>query len=153
MSLNLCGLFSKVKYGIFESTIKDLDFVCLCETKTKHIPPSEFEDFHIFTPNKTNNSDLAILANKRNNLFLKLIENTKSGHIIWLGVGNNNNFEFIIGSVYIPCEKSLEQTELLFEEISNDILYLKTKFDLPTYFYGRFQLPNWNRSRLYRFSK
>ena len=134
MSLNLCGLYSKMKYGILESIIKDLDFVCLCETKTKHIPQNEFENFHIFTSFIKSNG-LAILANKEKNMFLKLIENTDSDHIIWLGVGGNNTFEFILGSVYIPCEKSLAQSEVLFDEISNDLVNLKNNYDLP-FIYG-----------------
>ena len=82
---------------------------------------------------------MAILANKEKDWFLKLIENTDSDHILWLGVGNKNNtLEFILGSVYIPCEKSLAQSEALFDEISNDIVNLKSKYDLPVILMGDF---------------
>ena len=136
MSLNICGRFSKMKFGIFESTIEKLDFVCLCETKTDHIPQDELENFHIFTTKKSNG--LAILANKRNNLLLKFIENTESSNIIWIAVGIKDTFEFILGAVYIPCEKSLAQSEAIFDKISNDLVTLKSKYDLPFIFMGDF---------------
>lgn len=130
MALNVCGLFSKLKYGIFEETIKDIDFVCLSETKTNFIPEDEFHNFHALFSKKSH--QLAVLVNKKCTKYFKLIEDTKSKWIMFLAVGSDPaNLDFILANVYIPCEKSVSFSESVFEEISTDIINIKSKFDLP----------------------
>ena len=142
MSLNVCGLFNKLKYGILEETIKDCDFVCLCEIKTNFIPQDEFENFQVFIREKSNKNDkpsgLAILANKKNEKYYKIV-NTVSKWVTWLLVGNNStNLDFVLGAVYIPCEKSILTSENIFEEISNDIVNIKAKYEIPFILMGDF---------------
>ena len=54
LSLNVCGLHSKLKYGNFESYIKPFDFICLSETKTNYIAEDEIPGFKaFFSPKKS----------------------------------------------------------------------------------------------------
>ena len=49
LALNVCGLFSKLKFGVFDQLINNYDFICVSETKTFNIPNDEFKNFSIFT--------------------------------------------------------------------------------------------------------
>lgn len=137
MSLNVCGLFSKLKYGNFESMIKEFDFVCISEAKTNFIAPDEFEDFYSFMSKKS--SKLAILAHKKNDKFYELLKNTTSKHVIWLLVGKNSkSLDFVLGAVYIPRAASIDSSEKIFEEIFLDIVEIEAKYDLPFILMGDF---------------
>lgn len=136
MALNVCGLFSKVKYGIFEDSIKDCDFVCISETKTKFIAPDEFPDFQVFISNKS--TKLAILA-KKNEHFYQMLQFTSSKHILWLAVGKSStDLDFILGAAYIPCAASADSSENIFEEIFLDMVEIKSKYDAPIILMGDF---------------
>ena len=142
MSLNVCGLASKLKFGIFEETIKEYDFVCLNEIKTDFIAPDEFMDFEAFVSQKTNRKGktigIAILANKKNSMNLKLLD-TSSNYILWLLVEDDSStFDFILGAVYIPCGLSLADSEAIFDEISLDIVKIKSVHDKPLILMGDF---------------
>ena len=142
MSLNVCGLASKLKYGVFEETIKDCDFVCLNEIKTNFIAPDEFENFHVFVSQKVNKkgktSGIAILASKENSKHFEVL-NTSSNWVLWLLVGDNpSKPDFILGAVYIPCAISAHSSETIFDEIFLDIVKIKSVHDLPLILMGDF---------------
>ena len=44
LGINVCGLFSKLKFGVFQDIIEDYDFICVPETKILNIP-ADVEDF------------------------------------------------------------------------------------------------------------
>ena len=142
MSLNVCGLASKLKYGIFEETIKDYDFVCLNEIKTNFIAPDEFDNFQVFVSEKLNKkgktSGIAILANKNNNFNLNHLD-ANSRWVLWLLVGKDpSKPDFILGAVYIPCGISADTSEAIFDEIFLDIVKIKSVHDLPFILMGDF---------------
>ena len=146
LSLNVCGIHSKIKYGTFESYIKKFDFICISETKANYIAPDEFPGFiSYFASTKIKNGrnqklktpELAILVNNNVQKFTKLVENSISPWVLWLKVGKNEeNIEFILGCIYIPCENSPYHSEYLFDEICEDILNLQVNFDVPLIIMG-----------------
>lgn len=146
LSLNVCGLLSKIKYGNFEQYIKDFDFICLSETKANYIADDEFSGFNsFFSPKKVQNKrskkspELAILVNEKVKKFTKIIENTSSDWILWLMVGENSeNIEFILGCTYIPCEGSTYHNDHIFDDIADDILSFQADFDVPLILMGDF---------------
>ena len=146
LSLNICGLLSKIKYGNFESYIKDFDFICLSETKTNYIADDEISGFNAFFSSKKiqngrskKSPELGILVNEKVNKFTKIIENTTSNWILWLMVGENReNIEFILGCAYIPCEGSTYHNDHIFNDISDDILRFQVEFDVPLILMGDF---------------
>ena len=146
LSLNVCGLHSKIKYGNFESYIKDFDFICLSETKVHYIADDELSGFKSFFSSKKlkhgrkkKSPELGILVNDKVNKFTKIIENTISDWVLWLMVGENrDNIDFILGCVYIPCEGSTYHNDYLFNDISEDILNFQVNFDVPLILMGDF---------------
>jgi hypothetical protein len=142
MALNVCGLASKLKYGIFEGTIEDLDFVCLNEIKTNFIASDEFENFHVFVSDKLNKkgktSGIAIFANKNNSYNFNVLD-TSSKWVLWLLVGKDSSKpDFILGAVYIPCGITADTSETIFDEIFLDIVKIKTVHDSPLILMGDF---------------
>lgn len=148
LSLNVCGIHSKIKYGTFESYIKNFDFICLSETKVNYIAEDEIPGFKsFFSSKKIKNGrkqklktpELCILVNEKVNKFIKPIENTTANWILWLMVGENiENIEFILGCVYIPCEASPFHNDYIFNDISEDILSFQVNFDVPLILMGDF---------------
>ena len=139
LSLNVCGLHSKLKYGNFESYIKPFDFICLSETKTNYIAEDEIPGFKaFFSPKKVKNgrkkksTELGILISDRVQKFTEIIENTISDWVLWLMVGESRqNIEFILGCIYIPCQSSIYHNEFIFNDISEDLLNFQVKYDVP----------------------
>ena len=141
------GLFSKNKYGVFESYIQNFDIVCLSETKSDSIPPSEYPGFKSFSLPKSNSNlpfggvhGIAMLI--RDCLFdqCTLINKTSSDCVLWVKLKNQIilGFELLIGAVYIPCDNSEYHSNTLFEDLFDDILSLNVRFNLPVLLVGDF---------------
>ena len=62
-----------------------------------------------------------------------------SDHILWARVsGDTLGYDFVIGSVYLPCEGSAHYYHELFDDISNDIWKMLVEYKLPVILTGDF---------------
>ena len=140
LGINVCGLFSKLKFGVFQDIIEDYDFICVSETKILNIPADEFENFTVFTSEKNDrNVTLAVLVNQKSSKKVSLIRNSSSNCILWIKVGSSSvPTEFILGAVYIPCQDSKFHDENIFDEIEADIVNFNADYNVPIILIGDF---------------
>ena len=144
--LNICGLISKLKYQNFQQIIKPYSFVCLSELRTSFISPDEFPGFHHIISDRKCTIDgmetrkltgLAILIDE--NISYEIIKGTSCEWVLWVKVINlKNQYNFLLGSVYIPCETSVYHDGCIYETLLCDMLDLYAKFDLPFVIMGDF---------------
>ena len=145
LSLNVCGLFSKIKFGTLSKHISEFDICCLSEIKTEFIPDDQFENYKCFVFDKklknSSNRTPGIATIIKENVFDHIvpIKNTLSHWVFWMEIGIEKSHPmFILGNVYIPCESSPFFHEDIFDEILQDILSIQTKSDLPFILLGDF---------------
>ena len=70
---------------------------------------------------------------------IHIIDDTTSESILWLKVDKQAfNFEFVIGSVYVPHEGSIYHNNSIFEHLADDYISIKSKYDLPVCLLGDF---------------
>ena len=157
LALNVCGLNSKINEGILEVFIQKYHFVLLSEMKTDFISPDQLPGFVSFVSekkvsggkNKSKSPDIAILVKESIFEHLSVIKETASSWILWIEVGKNaKNTEFVLGSVYIPRETSPYYDETIFDTISEDILFLNSKYDVPLILMGDFNARTGTKKRL-----
>ena len=60
--LNVCGLGSKLKFGIINEYIKNFDIISLCETKTDTVDTDSFPGYKVFTLEHKKQVDLLVLT-------------------------------------------------------------------------------------------
>ena len=132
----MCGLLGKLRLGILETVIEDIDIVCVCETKlnsTNDYAQTLLPSHRILF--KKEKSDgrlsgthgLAILVNKRFQGKVTLIDDFDScEHVMWVKVMLNENVEFILGNVYIPHEGSIHYDDEWYTNVSSDMIALGT---------------------------
>jgi len=147
MCLNVCGLGTKLKYGILDKYISDYDIISLCETKTDHIDYEDFPGYTVFCLQKKKSQPyryggihgICILVKDVFAASTSIIQNTSSENILWIYVNNNVlNIELIIGSVYIPHENSVYYQSDIFDKIAEDLIEISTKYDSPVILMGDF---------------
>ena len=82
---------------------------------------------------------LCILMKKRLFEKSKKIENTCSECILWIKLDKDvTGFELILGEVFIPCEGSICHHHDVFSDIAQDLITLKSEFDVPVCLIGDF---------------
>ena len=69
---------------------------------------------------------------------VEVIKDTTSECILWIKVKIGDIFQCIFGAVYVPCENSRFYFNDVFQEIENDMLELKVRYDLPVCILGDF---------------
>ena len=99
---------------------------------------SLLEDYTVFTLDEEENlfatHGLCILVKKNISNYFHVIKE-KSRHVLWLNVSRELiGFEFVLGSLYLPCESSTAYDASAYEAIHNDVL----SFDIPIYLSGDF---------------
>ena len=137
----MCGIVSKLNNGYFDLVCSDFDIICLAETKNFSYDLSDtlLNNYTVFTLKNLGEELFAthgacILVKQDIAKFFKLIEGT-SRQTIWLSVDKKlTGNEFILGSVYVPCESSLYYDAKVFEDLFTDI----SLFDLPVCLIGDF---------------
>ena len=150
LAVNVCGLNSKLKYRNIHEIVCNHDFICLCEIRTPFIPYDEFPGYDAIISNrkcKKNGIEtdtltgLAILIKTCDKFSFQIIEAKKTNceWILWVKVCDlKNEFSFLLGSTYIPCETSSYYSDNIYETIVEDVLDLTTEYQLPFILMGDF---------------
>ena len=147
LGLNVCGLQGKLRLGILEKYIENIDVVCLSETKVSSTNMSVHNSFHShrIVLKKGSNGEkrggthgLAILYSKHlDGKVTVLDDQATSNHVMWAKVELDDNVRFILGNVYIPNEGSIHHDEEWQLSISSDIISL-SDYCLPFVLIGDF---------------
>ena len=77
----------------------------------------------------------------KNNLVkhVTIIEEKQSSHVLWMHINKKAlGLSFIIGAVYIPHEASKYHDNEIFDELSEDIISLKSSYEVPICIMGDF---------------
>ena len=146
--LNVSGLNAKLRNGVLDQYLSTFDIVSLVETNTDSpvIPETLLNSYSCFTMKKANSTckykyggihGICVLVSPTYNENVELISDTVSECTLWLKITSNNTAHCILGAMYIPCEKSRFYFEV-FDQIENDILDLKSRFELPFCLFGDF---------------
>ena len=144
--LNVNGLHSKARLGIFELFIQDFDFVCLSETKCNYIDKDLFPGYSPFFKKKGDISHsyggihgICILVKDDKENYVTLVENTVSDSLLCMRFCNTRaNQDFILCAVYIPHEGSPFCSSDVFDVIADDLMNLNVNYTLPIILAGDF---------------
>ena len=151
VSVNVSGLRDKLRYGIIDKFLHTRDIICLFETNTDDpdLKHSLLESFRCIPKLKTKKSKykyggihgMCMLFNPQ---FMKECKNVEcvpdieAECVLWVKIELNNGFSFIIGAVYMPCETSRFYFDEAFEQIEENIVDIKIRYDLPICLSGDF---------------
>lgn len=138
MALNVNGLSSKLHIGILQDYVQDADIACLSETKCHSLERDDFiPNFIPLYKEKTVKSHpygaihgLCVLVKSAIKKYVSRIENTTASTVMWLHVNLPSN-NFILGAIYMPSESSIHFNRTLYDDVMNDMIELKAKFNLP----------------------
>ena len=135
--MNVDGLEGKLNGGILAYEMSDGDFIVFLETRTDNpnFDNTVLCDYTTFVkkkPKKQSGSyhyggihGICVLLNDRFSIKnCHIIENTVSECILWVRL-KIESFEFILGAVYIPCVSSPFFFEDIWDQIHDDVGYLK----------------------------
>ena len=82
---------------------------------------------------------LGVLVRTNIICHISVIKNLTSESILLLNISEKAfGYPFLLGAVYIPPENSKYNDDSMFDDISNDFIFLKNKFDLPLCLIGDF---------------
>ena len=132
--MNVCGINSKVNFGILLDYSNNFDILCLSETKTDEI--NLLNNFITYNAKKVSEKhrysgvhglQIYIREELSANCTLLQDKDLQSNFIMWVKVFDS----FILGNCYIPHEASKHYQVDLFDDIAIDICCLKSKFDMP----------------------
>ena len=149
VALNVSGLNAKLRNGVLDQYLSKFDIVSLVETNTDSPVISEtlLNSYSCFTMKKSNSTckykyggihGICVLVSPTYKENVELISDTVSECTLWLKITSNNTAHCILGAMYIPCEKSRFYFDEVFDQIENDILDLKSRFELPFCLFGDF---------------
>ena len=139
--INVGGLFSKLNYDSLDKFCSDFDIVCFTETKTDLYG---FEGTHLndyFILSNTEDDDINLWATHGSCILVKntlkkhvqIVENTQCKSIIWIKIDEEIlGYEFILGTIYLPCPASNYFKADICDDISDDLY----NFELPVCLIG-----------------
>ena len=155
LGLNVCGLKSKLRNGIFEEYIKDHSIICLSETKVSSLEMNTII-LHGYSCIVKEN----ILQNNRYGgvhglcMFIKedffshtfVLKEMSSPYILWVRFGKDAfGLECVIGGVYLPCLSSKYKDADMFNQIYDDIINIKANLNVPICMIGDFNARTSNK--------
>ena len=134
LSLNCCGLKTRLQYPEYEELLIENDIVCLVETKTDDIDLIEFQGYKFYMKNRRkvmNKRSGGIIVGYKEELdcHLKFLC-TNSKYVLWFECDKklfNTDQPVIFGVVYIPPEYTKYSSDEAFTEIENEFLELSNK--------------------------
>ena len=144
----MCGLQSKLDIGILDLHLQAYDIICLLETKTDtpELSHSHLCDFQCYSMPKYSNKQkfggfhgMCVLM--KNHVFncSERIHATVSESILWVKIDSRIlGFEFIVGAVYLPCEGTIHHSDEVFDNLVQDIIDIKGRYDAPFCLLGDF---------------
>lgn len=132
MSINVCGLKSKLNNSIFEDYIKSYDFVCLSEMKINPLLNDvNIDGFTLFCKQlcKNNAYTIGILVKDCFSKYVHVVNDVMSNSVLWMYVKKEIlGYDFILGSTYIPHETSPIFDDESFDKITEDIINLRARY-------------------------
>ena len=141
LSLNVCGIKSKLRNGAFELFAKNFDILCLTETKTNSpdLSNSCLNNFKVISlmPKSRGNKlggfhGISVLLREKYANHCKQLDYLSSPSTLWLSFsGNIFSVPFILGVTYIPGENSTYYDKEIFNTLSEDLLIIKEQYDVP----------------------
>ena len=149
VGLNVCGLRSKLRNGIFDEFAKHYDILCLSETKTDRFDlkgSSLDNEYSSFIKEKSVNTHrfggvhgLCMLVKNNIASHAQLLTDIQSPYILWVKFRKEAfGIECIIGSVYLPVDTGDYADNNWFEAIQNDVWNLKINYNVPICLIGDF---------------
>ena len=140
--LNVCGLNSKLDNGVFKDYLQKFDIFCVTESRTSVGDP--INNYTVFNmENKPKKKcqypgihGIQVYISDRIASLCSIINdiNFACRSVLWINVANN----FILGTVYIPCDRSPHYWPEFFEDFEEDISDIKSQYDLPLMIIGDF---------------
>ena len=121
--------------GIFETYIEKYDIVCINESKCKQIELHDNQSFSVFNHPNTGIHGISTLCKKHLCNDIIQIEKTNSMCVNWILI---KNYDFILGTVYIPPSNSEYYNDDLFDDIIDDMSYITSQYDKPYVLIGDF---------------
>ena len=146
--LNVNGLLGKLRLGILDIFIEDIDILCICETKLYSYDNDYVQSLlpnhkALLMPEKRDGRrggthGLAIFVNERLQGNVTPNEDPElCEHVMWVRVVLDAYVSFVLGSVYIPHEGSIHFDDEWHSNISADLIALG-KLSLPFMLVGDF---------------
>ena len=129
ISLNVCGVMSRLQYPDFIDFLMTYDIICLTETKTNHLDSPKLPGYVFEMKNRKNvrkkKSGGIILGFKEElKEYIDIIQ-TNSDYVLWFKVNKclmGTNDDVIFGIVYIPPQNSVYCIDNPFHEIELELL-------------------------------
>ena len=132
----MCGLVSKIKFGILHDFLKSIDFACLVETKTNFVSADDFPNFEVFTvePSKKQRfhgiHGICVLVRKKYSDYVSIVKGGECSNILWLNIGEQVlGTTTMLGTCYFPHEGSVHFEDELYDEVIQDMINLSTEAD------------------------
>ena len=148
LGLNVDGLRSKLRRGIFEQYARQFDILCLSETKMHHIDltGTTIHDYSCYIKEKSISSHqyggvhgLCMMVKSSIAEYAHQIKDTKCPYVLWIKFDKEAfSIPCIIGAIYLPCEGSKHKDIDAFDNLANEIVKLKIKYKLPICLVGDF---------------
>ena len=138
VALNVCGLVAKYNNGVLFKYLENFDLGCLTETKTDSFPYSipgyEFviKEKHDVTKPYGGIHGIALFYKTKYSPLINMVDSVKSESVLWVRLDERIfGIECILGVIYVPHEGSKYYSRNVFDELEEDLIELKNKFDLP----------------------
>ena len=131
LSLNCCGIKSRLQYPEFQNMIRNHDILCFVETKTDDLDVINFPGFKFIMKNRKNiayRRSGGIMVGYRDTLVNMIeIKETSCKYVLWFkckGGLFKLDQPVIFGVVYIPPEYTKYSSDEAFNEIQQEYLSL-----------------------------
>ena len=127
MSLNVCGLVSKLNCPEFLSFIKQYDIICIQESKLDDVDTVSIAGYQIFTNNRRaisryRSGGITLIVKNELSPYIRM-KKTDSKLILWFSISKHlmlNNEELLCGIVYIPPHGSRYANPDPYLELQNE---------------------------------
>ena len=145
-AINVCGLNSKLKYKTLQEYINNIDIICLTETKCNKIEENEIKGYKSFVMHRKSTQHkyggiqgICIFVKERIALNCVMLCDFISESILWLYVNDKvMGYDFILGAVYLPHEMSVHYHYDIFDQLSDDIITIRAKYNVSIMLLGDF---------------
>ena len=144
-SINVCGLNSKLGYNILQSYIHKFDIVCLTETKCDNIDNENTGFKSLLMSKKIKRHKYGGIHGIT--IFIKefiaqrclIIHDLYYESILWIRINDKlSGIDLLLGAVYLPHKASDYYHEDIFEHLTDDIIMIKAKYQVPIVLLGDF---------------
>ena len=136
LSLNICGLKSKLKMPNFEEYIANIHIIALGESNISMSDDIDVNGFKVIETlcNKRGVGRISLLARNDIAPHVTVIHQSKD-IVIWFKLANYST-KLIFGAMYIPPEYSPHTDISIFDVIEQDVLELKSTYDCDLCIFG-----------------